>query len=63
MGTGLMLFQHTVEVKVVMKDGYFPHLENDCLKRANFLKSDGLKILKNNQQVKFEDDNIWIPKL
>lgn len=51
--------------RIVMKNGFFPHPENDedCLHRAELLRSEGLEISENNHRVKIKKGDIWQPKL
>ncbi|MDO8281155.1 MAG: hypothetical protein Q7U10_00795 [Thermodesulfovibrionia bacterium] len=50
-------------IRVLLKGGRFPHPENeyDCLERAAFLRSEGLKISENNRRVIMDEKEMWKP--
>ncbi len=53
------------KIRVVMKGGYFPHpgKNDDCFKRAELLKSEGLDISEDNRRVIIKEGDIWQPRL
>lgn len=51
------------QMRVVKKGGWLPHPDNDadCLKRAQFLKAEGLKMSGDNRQVIVDEHDMRTP--
>ena len=60
----ICLYKWEKRVRVVLKGGKFPHPDNndDCLKRAQFLESEGLKISDDKRRVIISEEDMWRPK-
>ena len=51
------------QMRVVKKGGWLPHPDDaaDCLKRAQFLKAEGLKMSGDNRRVIVDEHDMWTP--
>ncbi|MEA1994617.1 MAG: hypothetical protein U9N18_00460 [Campylobacterota bacterium] len=56
-------YQGVGRLRVVLKGGHFPHLDNDadCSKRAKFLELEGLKISGDKRRVIVSEKDMWKP--